>query len=258
MKQYVSEPLGRLFRQPAFVSCLLVLLIGALGLRVAAEKLQWYLRKEPIYLQKPLDQLDQARLAPYVLHRAETIPKEIVEELGTHEYIQWVLEDTSVDERDPLRYVVLFVTYYTGNPDKVPHVPDWCNVGAGGQLLSARNTTLNVPDIGADDDELPVRVLELELPSDGLRPKTRKQVAYFFAVNGDYRCQRDAVRIRQNWLTDRYTYFSKVEINFPLAGSLSEDKILQATEKFARVLVPVLVEDHWPDWEAATRVTADN
>ena len=117
MNRYVIKPLGRLCRQPSFVVCILVLGLCAGGLRVGAERFKWIFRKESIYLRKALDEMDLSKLDPYRLIATHTISEEIVTELGTREYIQWVLEDTSVDARDPMRLLSLFVTYYTGNPD---------------------------------------------------------------------------------------------------------------------------------------------
>jgi len=248
MKRFVINPLGRLCRQPSFVVCILILAVCASGLRVGAERFKWTFRKESIFLRKGLDELDLAKLSPYRLIEAYTISEEIITELGTREYIRWVLEDTSVDVRDPMRQLSLFVTYYTGNPDKVPHVPDVCYVGGGGLVSGRRNTQVTVPDGGAERNELPIRILNITVPSTlGHEVRT---VGYFFAVNGTYRHRRDEVRLLQNNMYDRYSYFSKVELHFPQSG---QDDPQAAMEKFLRVLVPVLYQEHWPDWEEATR-----
>lgn len=250
MKQYVIDPLGRLFRQPAFVICVLILLIGALTLKAAARKFQWHFRKEPVHLRKSFAELDVTKLAPYEMIKAYTISKEIEEELGTSQYIQWDMLDTTVESNDPFHYLNLFITYYTGDPDSVPHVPDVCATGGGAALLSAKNYEISVPANGTSDDTVPVRMLQLEHRGDLMMGGRVVPVTYFFSVNGSYACQRHVVRVRQNRLTDRYTYFSKVEINFPLAGKETPEDVLAAVEKFARILVPVLADEHWPDWQA--------
>ena len=103
-------------------------------------------------------------------------------------------------------------------------------------------------DGGAERDELPIRILSINIPRTlGTELRT---VGYFFAVNGTYRHQRDEVRLLQNNMHDRYSYFSKVEVYFPYSGK-SDPKA--AMEKFLRVLVPVLYQEHWPDWDEATR-----
>jgi len=248
MKRYVLDPLGHLCCQSSFIVCILILAVCAGGLRVGAERFKWIFRKESIFLRKGLDELDLAKLAPYRLIRTHTISEEIITELGTREYIQWILEDTSVDVRDPMRLLLLFVTYYTGNPDKVPHVPDVCYVGGGGQVTGRRNTHVTVPGGGAESNELPVRILNISVPS--LLGHEERTVGYFFAVNGTYRHMRDEVRLLQHNVYGRYSYFSKVELHFPHSGQSDPQA---AMEKFFRVLVPVLYQEHWPDWEKASR-----
>ena len=247
MNKYVLAPLGRLFRKPAFVTCTLVLLVCGTGLHVLAGQLKAYLRKEAAPLRKKLDQLDLQKLGPYRLLKALRISEEIEEELGTTDYLQWFLEDTSVPENDPRRRLTLFITYYTGNPDKVPHVPDWCYVGSGGQIEGKTNIEMTVPDNGTPSDQIPARVLEIKLPRMGAWET--KTVAYFFSVNGDYRCTRNAVRVRQTRLWDKYAYFSKVEMNLLDPGKMTQPEILQTLEKLAQQLVPILIQDHWPDWD---------
>jgi hypothetical protein len=251
MKRYVFQPLGRIWRQPSFVICCLVLAISASGILIATEKFQWSFRKLPIPLQKPLDQLDPLRLGPYHLVHVSEIPEEIVEELGTRDYLSWRLEDTSLSPKDPFRDVMFFVTYYTGNPDKVPHIPDVCYVGSGGQLGQAENLEITVPGCGAPDNRLPVRLLQISIPGDfGWRNQV---VIYFFSANGEYCCTRDQVRMTQNNLRDRYAYFSKVEMTFPSAVASDKQLYLQAAEKLARHVVPILYRDHWPDWQAVKK-----
>jgi len=251
MNEYVLKPLGRIFRERAFLVCVLLLAVLAGGMQVAADKLKIHFRKEPIELRKPLDDLSKSRLYPYrVVNEQKIKNKEVEEELGTEDYIQWVLEDTSVEKSDPGRIAMLFVTYYTGNPDKVPHVPDWCYTGGGGIIEAKKNTSITVPDIGLEDegDRLGVRTLEISVPG-GLTGRQQKRVIYFFSVNGQYRCERNAVRMLQNNWRDKYAYFSKVELLFGGEQKVSYEESLAAAEKLARVVVPLLYSEHWPDWK---------
>ena len=248
LEEYILKPWGRLVRQRAFMLCVVVLAICAAGLHVGAQQLKWHFRKFPLPLQKPLDELNRAKLSPYKVIKAVKISKEIEEELGTTEYIQWHLEDTSLEQGDPLRYLLLFVTYYTGDPDRVPHVPDWCYVGGGGQISTAENIELMVPHNGTGKDEVPMRILDIA-ESDSMGQRHRA-VGYIFAVNGTYRCTRTDVRMRLNRLTDRYAYFSKVEMSV-LVGGVSREQLISALTRLAQKAVPVLAAEHWPDWAAA-------
>ncbi len=255
MMETVITALGRVVRRPMVLICALVLASSAVGIHVGAKRLKWHFRKEAVPLRRSLDDLDEHRLFPYVAFNKQKIANPDVEkELGTEDYIQWMLEDKSVDRSDPARYVQLFITYYTGNPDKVPHVPDWCYVGSGGVVSKSQNRTITVPGIGLaqEEDALPVRMLTILLPGSGIGQREQRTVTYFFAVNGTYRCTRNQVRLLQNNFRDKYTYFSKVEVFFPGSKNMSEEKTLQAVEKICRVVVPVLYERYWPDWQVLT------
>lgn len=249
-KEYVTEPLKRLIHQPAFLVCVVVLGMCAGGLHAGARWLQWHFRKLEVPLRKSLDELEESKLGSYKVVRKTKIENEEVEaELGTKDYIQWYLEDTEAEQGDAARYLMLFLTYYTGNPDKIPHVPDWCYVGGGGEVSSTENVMIKVPGIGlaAQGDELEVRVLEILVPGEAMGLEKRI-VTYFFAVNGKYACTRTAVRRIQNNWRDKYAYFSKVEITFFGEGEITPQKSLAAVEKLCRQVVPILYEEHWPDW----------
>lgn len=249
VKRYIILPLSRLLREPAFLICTVLLAICASGLRVGAQKLRLNFRKEELPLRKSLDDIDLARLAPYKLVQSRKIPPEIEDELGTREYIEWYLDDESVDEDHPARGVSLFITYYTGNPDKIPHVPDWCYVGVGGEVRSRSNKSISVPGCGLEDDRLGIRLLEIHVP--GRLDTKLRRVVYFFGVNGTFRQTRTEVRRRQNNLYDRYAYFSKVELSFHGRYPASEAETVAGAEKLLVKLLPLLIEEHWPDWQAA-------
>ncbi|MCP4710715.1 MAG: hypothetical protein GY869_18985, partial [Planctomycetes bacterium] len=200
--KYFTDSCGRLMRQPSFVICMVIMLICAVGLQAGAKWLQWNFRKEAAVLRKPLSDLDRLALEPYQVVGEIELPSEIEKELGTTIYINWTLEDTSVPPSDPARRFQLFVSYYTGdNSDKVPHVAEICRTANGGKIDNDYNTEISVSDCGLGDSEnkLPIRILDVESPQ--INQRSQKQtVAYFFSVNGDYRCTRNQVR-------DRITYW---------------------------------------------------
>ncbi|MCD6395527.1 MAG: hypothetical protein J7M40_18745, partial [Planctomycetes bacterium] len=133
IKPYIQLP---------FLICLTVLALAA-GFKEAV--IEWSgakLKKLPIALRKSLDDLDESKLSPYRVVRKSQIDPVVLNELGTEDYIQWVLDDTEADTLSPTRYCSLFITYYTGDPDRVPHVPEECFTGAGNQMLSRQAVTL--------------------------------------------------------------------------------------------------------------------
>jgi hypothetical protein len=244
----ITPPLGRLLRQPSFVICVVLLVVCACGLQYTAAKLKIHFRKLPLPLKNALDDLDVSKLVPYEFVHATKIQKEIEDELGTTNYIQWILKDGSREKTDPLSLISLFITYYTGNPDKVPHTPDTCYAGSGGRVDSTKNITLHLPNSAADKDEVPFRLLDISLPRQWTDFEHRL-VGYFFAVNGTYRCERRGVQMVQSNPFHEYAYFAKIEVYFPLAGTVEPDDVVAAMERFLQVLTPVVVSDHLPDWE---------
>jgi hypothetical protein len=132
--------------------------------------------------------------------------------------------------------------------DQVPHVPDVCYVGGGNDLLSAVNTTIKVPGAGLKDNELPVRELIFQSPN-SIVPVTQP-VIYFFSVNGHFDNGREGVRLSlaDPWV--KYAYFSKVELSF--AGDQMPDKedALKIAARFLSKALPILIKDHWQDWDA--------
>ena len=62
------------------------------------------------------------------------------------------------------------------------------------------------------------------------------------------------VRLRVNDPTKFHTFFSKVEISFPGVGGVkapSRAQHIEGAQKLFRIVLPVLMEDHWPDFDVA-------
>lgn len=261
IKPYIQLP---------FLICLGVLTLAA-GFKEAA--IEWSgakLKKLPIPLRKSLDDLDESKLAPYRVGPKSRIDNpDVLESLGTEDYIQWNLEDTGANALSPTRYCSLFITYYTGDPDRVPHVPEECFTGTGNQLLSSQAVT-QVLDIDSTQIaglrtnngkvELGARYLVFSRKNTNVWMSDRKYgVMYFFKANGKFASSRTGVRaIMSKNLFGTYSYFSKVEWKFYGIGSGgmiygNKADVLSASEKLISVLLPLLETEHWPDWEKANR-----
>jgi hypothetical protein len=256
------------YLQPAFLICVGVLAVAAASKKAAINWWDIWLTKLPIPLQKPLDDIDKNLLAPYtVVHEAKIENKDVLESLGTEDYIQWFLEDTAAEPESPVRYCALFITYYTGDPDRVPHVPEECITGSGDQMLSGGRENIKVanggvPIHGLDDHDgtvtLPIKYLVFSRRNTSIWESDFKYgVCYFFKVNGDFASSRDETRaIMGANIFGKYSYFSKVEWKFygqRPGGTVygSKQEVLGASEKLMSVLLPILESQHWPDWEKA-------
>lgn len=205
--------------------------------------------KERLSLKRPLNALDPGLLAPYRVVNRVVLESVVEEALGTGDYVQWMLENPQLPPSDPLRFVQLFVTYYSGGHNLVPHTPDVCYLGAGYQPTQPHESIeLDVPIAEVADGKLPVRVLTFGKTA--VFDREEQSVVYTFNCNGRFVNTRTAVRVLINDLTNTYAYFSKIEISFPRATR--EQCIDGAAKLFARV-VPVLLRDHFPDFEASER-----
>ena len=231
-----------------FVACTALLLTFAAGFQFLAVCKQIQFVKEAVPLKKRLDLLDHKKLAPYELRRAVSLQPQMLDALGTKDYIQWVLEDTSIASGSaPERIVNLFVTYYTGKPDQVPHVPEECYMGGGYTEVGESTERVQIPGVG---QEVGVRVLEFE--ESRLLGRGNRTVMYLFHTNGRFCPDRQCVRFALG--TSRRAYFSKVELSFGHAEAIpTKEKAVEAGKRFLQVLIPVLLEDHWPDWEQGAK-----
>ncbi len=248
-----QHPKSSLLNTP-FLICVLLLGGTAVGLGPLTRYLKIALTKLPIPLRTPLVRLDRAKLGPYQLRPdgVRILEEAIVNSLGTDMYIDWLLQDTDVkDRRSPLRYAHLFVTYYTGQPDPVPHTPDACYAGAGYRSKNPENIIVSVPTLGVSP-QVPVRVISFE--KSGVLNRDIMTVVYTFHCNGKFAETRTKVRMAVNDPLDKYAYFSKVEILFGSPGArphyASREDTIVAAQKLLSYILPVLIEDHWPDWDA--------
>ncbi len=241
--------IGEILANRGFVVCAALLLSFALTFQLLGSLLGWQHRKLALPLQKSLALLDKQKLGPYELVHAAQIKAEILDQLGTDQYIQWYLRDTSRPGPErPEDYILLFITYYTGKPDQVPHVPEECYVGGAGYAIKdARFLDVSVPALGAGV-VVPVQILEFEASSrqGGYSPV----VMYTFHTNGQFCPHRRCV---QQVLADpkhAYGYFSKLELTFGVSDRLpTPEAAVAAGERFLQTVLPVLLSDHWPDWE---------
>lgn len=176
----------KIYLQPAFLICVAVLATTGGSMSIAIKSFGIYLKKVPLPLKKSLDLLDEESLAPYkVVSKKRIENEEIVESLGTEDYIQWVLEDPEAPENSAVRRCMLFITYYR-LPDRVPHVPEECWTGGGYQKLATEGVTFEVNKPGFER-EIQGKYLVFGRKKSGFRQGTeRLPVLYLFKVNGEY------------------------------------------------------------------------
>lgn len=210
--------------------------------------------KEPLPLKKLLRDLDVDALMPYRVTARHIMESSVVVALGTEHYINWVLEDTEVAEDDPLRRPRLLVTYYTGGSDLVPHTPDVCYLGSGYRPEQQHETKIvDVGTLTEQDHEVPLRICSFV--KTGIQDHAVTSVAYTFYCNGRFAADRLSVRLLTHDPRRTYAYFSKVEVSF--GAHATREQTIEGARKLFEVLLPLLIEEHWPDFEAAERAADD-
>ncbi len=256
----MKDFLKNYFQLPFLISLvLLVAFSGGVSYLKGHQRIM--LVKKPLSLKEPFDMLDEKLLEPYkVLEKSKIGNKDELESLGTEEYLEWFLDDTTVDSLSPVKNCVVFIAYYTGDPDLVPHVPEACYTGGGHEVKEKFTLDLNVDDVNVPgvprDGKIPATGLIFSRKSTEIwQASAQFPVIYFFKVNGQYKGSRTATRVALGDLTSQYSYFSKVEIKFFNSKGLCPEKTqaAQATEKLLRVLLPVLERNHWPDWNEVNK-----
>ncbi len=234
--------------QPSFLACVALLLAATVLAGPIAKHMQVVMRKEAVPLRKPLTEMDKALLGEYEFQVSHAVEEAIANQLGTDIFIDWQFIDTSIkNQRDPRRFVRCFLSYYTGKPDQVPHIADNCFLGAGYQIESKGNLSAQVSDL-----EVPIRAVTF-LKTD-VHGRAQPTVVYTFHCNGEFKCTRDGVRTKLSNPFDRGAYYCKIEIMFgnprALPATPNRDDTIEAASKFLGRLIPVLLEDHLPDWQA--------
>ena len=242
----------RVYLQPAFLICVLVLAVAGAGMSVTMKKLGIVFKKEPLPLKKSLEDMDEGDLKPYkVVSKQKIQNTDTLKALGTEDYIQWILEDTEQADNSPAKEYLLFITYYK-LPDRVPHVPEECWTGGGYQKLGSEAVTLKINNGKDFDTDVPAKYLVFGSKKTNLwQSSERITNLYFFKVNGRYAGSREEARIALNKnLFGKNSYFCKVELVFNRSSiAPSKEQAVAAGEKLLAVILPILEQEHWPDWE---------
>ena len=266
-------------REPAFLVAVGLLSAGAVGLFFGIEAAHVYLTKKPIYPRSglklnalPTETAGWIRVGTDYVESAE-----IVDELGTTNYLtRMYMEKNPPDRRAP-RTVQLHIAYYTGMIDTVPHVPDRCFIAGGLRpggldervpLTLDDSTWLQRQDVR---DDWKGRVFTMRPSSDygitgGARvtlPRNPGRITmramnfvddrtgqtlyagYFFIANGGTVPRAEGVRLLAFELSDDYAYYTKVQFTSQSVTSV-EDFAELASSLFNDLIGDIMF--CIPDW----------
>ncbi|MBK8269877.1 MAG: exosortase-associated EpsI family protein [Planctomycetes bacterium] len=223
-----------------FALGMLVLLGASIGIQVAKAMGLLYIIKKPIPILKPLNDLDRGALAPYEVVELAPLSNEMLQELGTTEYINWVLREPGKG-RQQGREITVSVTYYTDVQDQVPHVPEEC-WNQGGNFTPASDTKMTLRSDELNED---IAVRRLAFYPAGEMVK-RNYVYYTICVNGKFCSDRNIVRLHMANRLDTHLYYSKVEIAFQDALEKNEPRLDEKARQLFDKVLPELMKSHWP------------
>jgi len=222
-----------------FVVAVILLGLAAILAGPVATRLDFRRGKKALPLKAPLSSLNPALLQPYAVRKRQVLDPEVVEALGTEQYLAWLLEDTSVAPESPIRFGNLFVTYYSGGVDLVPHTPDVCYLGSGyNPARPHENMEAEMPSLGRS---IPIRVCSFIKTA--IFDSEETTVVYTFYCNERF-VTRTGVRILINDPMRTYAYFAKIEASFPKADRA---QAVEGATKLFNTVLPVLIRDYFPD-----------
>ena len=241
----MQETIKANYLQPAFLICVCLLAITTVSMSKFSR------HYEPLPLKKSLSSLDKSNLTPYkVVEKSKIENQDILNTLGTEDYIQWTLEDTSAPPESKTRFCTLFITYYP-LPDIVPHRPEECYIGGGLQGIKFETVTLSAMQ-GVYEREIKTRYLVFaDTKAESSFGGTSFPILYTFNANGKYGDRDDVRRALNKNLFGKFSYFSKVEWKFYNIASgrttyPNKQEAIAASEKLMSVIFPVLEKEYWP------------
>jgi len=214
----------------------------------------------PLELRQSLTMNMPRELGTFTMIREDPpLPPEQQEALGTDIYISRIYQDMTWPETEPGALMRLHVAYYTGTVDTVPHVPQRCYVAGGAQPVDESIPTIELSGssfVNTGDRWLAVGQLDREgttIPSPNV-PMTQfafrggggtSNVLYTFVANGQFLPTSKDVRLEAFSLSDRYSYYCKVEV---LCVGVEDQQLAQ--QRVAAFLSDALPEIMacLPDW----------
>lgn len=250
-----------------------LLVAGAAGMKAAIVTMKIHLQKLPIHAK---DGLTFPSLPTETANwrregRDEVMSAEVLETLGTQNYVSRVYVEKSPPGDRPARALQLHCAYYTGTIDTVPHVPERCFVG-GGMSIDGATKIVRIPlDMGRFpvDDTVDATVhggeirqgrlqthayVRMPRELDGLKMNVtsfrdaagrRLNAGYFFLANGGHVPTANDVRQLAFKLQDSYSYYAKVQV---LSSQVeSADELAELAAEFLNEMLPDIVR-RTPDW----------
>ncbi len=218
-----------------FAAAIVVLAASAVGVKF----FDLVVLKKPLPINTPLRDMNRAAFSPWKILSSSRLKPELVQELGTEEYLNWALKNPHIGKNRGNK-VSLSVTYYTDVQDQIPHVPEECQYQAGRTPAGADAFEMHLPDL--------VRSIPAKRLAFFARGESAKKnfVYYTLRVNDEFCSDRQKARWLMGSRSDTHLYYSKIEIAF---DKFDDDDIpdmdASARDLFDKVILE-LEKEHWP------------
>ncbi|MEM9914755.1 MAG: exosortase/archaeosortase family protein [Planctomycetota bacterium] len=266
-------------RSGAAATCFAAAMIcGLFGVAATGKQsiLSWQqivLHKEAVELRHDLRELPLNK-DQFAFVDDQVLPPEIVDELGTEDYLSRWYRNVNIPEGQPGHLIRLHVAYYTGINDTVPHVPDRCFVAGGVKHKGLSQQIIAIdPAVATPRESLPGYAATALLPPPGepdYAPGTvvtlpernidtvrftygnpdsvdqDQHVIYFFAANGKFLASPNAVRVQGFDIRDAHSYYCKIEIQ--VLGESDPEKVAEHTTALLDTFLPDIMAC-LPDWD---------
>ncbi|MEM9250809.1 MAG: exosortase/archaeosortase family protein [Planctomycetota bacterium] len=228
-----------------------------------------HLVKLPVPIERHLYEMPNRLGSWKIVRDSPPLSKDVLDELGTTEYISRMYQDTAAKDGGPGALVLLHMAYYTGTPDTVPHVPERCFVGGGATPVGGPDVvplTVDSPMfvVDADDQGEPIILAPSGLARDEVRLPAKQfdatifsfqgteaadvsSVLYFFVANDKALATPDQVRAHGFSIADKHSYYCKVELQW--FGVSDPEVVKSRSEAFLASAMPEIMAC-LPDWQA--------
>ena len=206
-----------------------------------------------------------------------------VEALGTELYLSRTFMNTNRTS-PPLQ---LHITYYTGQVDAVPHVPDRCMVANGFVPLTPDPLTFPLQidkstwelDTHATLDGVPYQIIEewnaltkqedvIRLPFGDFALRTTEfshpQIGddhvfagYFFIANGKTTPYPDKIRFLSFDRSSKHAYYCKIQFTMHGRRNFTTAQFVEIVSDFTSQMLPHIMEC-LPDWAEVTNADSQH
>lgn len=260
-----------------FAFAVVLLAVTATAFQFGILALNVTLKKEAVFPRRSLSVLP-TRLDGWKMHGEDhRLDAAGVEALGTELY----LSRTFVNTKHTSPPMQLHITYYTGQVDAVPHVPDRCMVANGFVPLTPDPVTFSL-DLDTSDwtedpqgtlNGVPYRVISewntltkqedvTRLPFGDFELRTTEfshpQIGddhvfagYFFVANGKTTPYPDKIRFLSFDRSSKYAYYCKIQFTIHGNKDFTTEQFVDTVTNFTSQMLPHIM-DCLPDWYEVT------